>query len=73
MPEDVCRAVYDGAAAYKESIAHFARSPLARDGIFADNTPKQLAAQTPALRGDVASGYRGGVVIGLKGRDGAPI
>jgi protocatechuate 3,4-dioxygenase beta subunit len=73
MPETVCHAVYEGAAAYKESIAHFARSPLKADGIFANNTPKQLAAQTPELSGDVASGYRGGVVIGLKGRDSAPI
>lgn len=67
MPEAVCQAVYDGAAAYKESVAHFARSPLSQDGIFANNTPNQLAAQTPALTGDVAGGYRGGVVIALKG------
>jgi hypothetical protein len=31
----------------------------------------QLAAQTPALTGDVATGYRGGVVIGVKGSDSA--
>jgi hypothetical protein len=55
------------------------RSPVDRGGtlaftrsFFADNTPLQLAAQTPALTGDVASGYRGSVVIGVKGRDGAP-
>lgn len=72
MPEPACHAVYQGAGAYAESIANFADSPLARDGIFADNTPLQLAAQTPALTGDVVSGYRGSVVIGINGRDGAP-
>jgi protocatechuate 3,4-dioxygenase beta subunit len=72
MPEAVCHAVYGGSGVYAESVANFADSPLSRDGIFADNTPLQLAAQTPALTGDVASGYRGSVVIGVKGRDGAP-
>lgn len=67
MPEALCSAVYQGLSAYQESIANFADSPLGRDGIFADNTPLQLAAQTPALTGDVAGGYRGRVVIGLKG------
>jgi hypothetical protein len=72
MPEAACHAVYQAAGAYADSVANFADSPLSRDGIFADNTPLQLAAQTPALTGDVATGYRGGVVIGIKGRDGAP-
>lgn len=67
MPEDICHAVYDGVAAYKASIANFADSPLSRDGIFANNTPRQLAAQRPVIEGDVAGGYRGRVVIGLKG------
>lgn len=66
MPEAACLAVYNGAVAYRESIAHFARSPLAADGIFANNTKKQLAAQTASLTGDAAGGYKGGVVIGLK-------
>ena len=67
MPEAACEAVYQGSPDYGDSLSHFARSPLARDGIFADNTAKQLAAQTPALTGTVAGGYRGGVVIGIKG------
>jgi protocatechuate 3,4-dioxygenase beta subunit len=66
MPADACRAAYDSVAAYRASVAPFARSPLQRDGIFADNTPKQLAAQTPELAGDPSSGYRGTVTIGLK-------
>jgi hypothetical protein len=65
MPADACRAVYDSVPAYRASVASFARSPLQRDGIFADNTPKQLAAQTPELTGDPGSGYRGMVTVGL--------
>jgi protocatechuate 3,4-dioxygenase beta subunit len=67
MPESLCSAVYEALPAYRESIANYADSPLSRDGIFADNTPRQLAAQTPELTGDGASGYRGRVVIGIKG------
>ncbi|HET6322856.1 MAG TPA: hypothetical protein VFF87_12450 [Hyphomicrobium sp.] len=67
MPEALCGEVYAAAPAYRESVSNFAGSPLARDGIFADNTPKQLAAQTPELSPDGSGGYRGTVVIGLKG------
>lgn len=67
MPEPLCAPLYAAAPAYAPSIANFAVSPLSRDGIFANNTPRQLAAQTPVLEGDVAGGYRGAVVIGLKG------
>lgn len=67
MPEAICRTVYEQGAAYKESSANFAGSPLSRDGIFGNNTPRQLAAQTPALTGDVERGYSGAVVIGVKG------
>jgi protocatechuate 3,4-dioxygenase beta subunit len=67
VPADVCKAVYGGVAGYRGSVAAFARTSLERDGIFADNTPKQLAAQTLALSGDPAGGYRGTITIGLKG------
>jgi len=66
MPEPLCQEVYDASAPYKESIGNYAGSPLSRDGIFANNTPVQLAAQTPELTGDPAKGYRGRVVIGVK-------
>jgi protocatechuate 3,4-dioxygenase beta subunit len=66
MPEAACHAVYQSSGPYVESIGNFARSPLSRDGIFADNSPGQLAAQTPSLEGDPAEGYRGEVLIGLK-------
>ena len=66
MPEAICEAVYKDSPDYDDSLAHFARSPLARDGIFADNTPKQLAALTPALSGSLAAGYSGRGIIGIK-------
>jgi protocatechuate 3,4-dioxygenase beta subunit len=67
MPEQLCGSVYAAAPGYAASVANFADSPLSRDGIFANNTPLQLAAQTPALEGDISGGYRGTVVVGLKG------
>jgi protocatechuate 3,4-dioxygenase beta subunit len=66
IPADVCKAVYNSAPAYKASIAAFARSPLERDGIFMDNTPKQLAAQTLAMTKEPDGSYRGSVTIGLQ-------
>jgi protocatechuate 3,4-dioxygenase beta subunit len=66
MPEALCRQVYAASPAYQDSGANFEHSPLPRDGIFADNTPRQLAAQTPSLAGDPSGGYRGRVLIGLK-------
>lgn len=66
MPEALCAATYKAHAAYGDSIANFTDSPLGRDGIFANNTPRQLAAQTPNLTGSPGAGYRGQVVIGLK-------
>lgn len=65
IPADVCTAVYNSVPAYKASIAAFARSPLDRDGIFRDNTPKQLAAQTVAMAKEPDGSYRGTVTIGL--------
>jgi protocatechuate 3,4-dioxygenase beta subunit len=66
IPADVCKAVYNSAPAYKASIAAFARSPLERDGIFMDNTAKQLAAQTLAMTKEPDGSYRGSVTIGLQ-------
>ncbi|WP_424956123.1 hypothetical protein [Hyphomicrobium sp. 1Nfss2.1] len=66
MPEALCGAVYDAGGVYQTSIANYAASPLAEDGIFANNTRRQLAAQTPVLEGSMADGFRGRVVIGLR-------
>lgn len=66
IPEEACRAVYASAPAYKESVAHFARSPLSRDGIFRSSTPKELAAQTLAMSRQADGSYQGTVTMGLK-------
>ena len=66
IPGDVCTAVYNSVPAYKASIAAFAKSPLERDGIFRDNTPKQLAAQTLAMTKAPDGSYNGTVTIGLQ-------
>jgi protocatechuate 3,4-dioxygenase beta subunit len=65
MPEALCGPLYQALPVYRESIENYAHSPLSSDGIFANNTPRQLAAQMPKISGDPASGYRGRVVIGL--------
>lgn len=44
MSANVCRTVYDGLPTYRASIRNYARSPIKRDNVFADNTAKQLAA-----------------------------
>lgn len=66
IPAQTCRAVYASNAAYKESVEYFKYAPLERDGIFRDNTPKQLAAQTidTSKAGDAA--YNGVVTVGLE-------
>jgi protocatechuate 3,4-dioxygenase beta subunit len=66
IPTVACRAVYESGANYGTSLANFADSPLERDGIFADNTASQLAAQTLVMSGSAASGYTGEVTIGAK-------
>lgn len=66
MPEDLCGKVYAASDLYRDSVPNYEGIPLAKDGIFANNTPRQLAAQTPVLEADGAGGYRGKVVIGLK-------
>jgi len=67
IPATVCRSVYNADPAYQASVKNFVNTPLDRDAIFADNTPKQLAAQTIAMTGNPDEGYRGDVTIGLKG------
>jgi len=65
IPEDVCRKVYTSIATYGDSIAAFEGVSLTRDGIFSDNTPAQLKAQTPIIDGDIASGLKGRITIGV--------
>ncbi|MBL8564131.1 MAG: hypothetical protein JNM89_00270 [Hyphomicrobiaceae bacterium] len=66
IPGDICSEVYGRDPVYQQSRDHFARSPLDRDMIFRDNTPKQLAAQTLAIERLADGSYRGSVTIGIK-------
>ena len=45
MPQEACRLAY-ASQFYGVSRKNLERSPLDRDGIFSNNTPKQLSAQT---------------------------
>ena len=65
MPEDVCRAVYEGDARYGQSLANLARSNLSRDMVFRDNTAEQLAGQTLSLTGSTAAGFAATGSIGV--------
>ncbi|MCI4660232.1 MAG: hypothetical protein MRY63_00205 [Neomegalonema sp.] len=65
MPDATNHAIYEGVPAYSASIANYARSPLSRDNIFADNTQRQLAAQTMSITGTAQTGLRGSVMIGV--------
>lgn len=65
MPEKICQEIYQGLKGYSSSLNNFAGSPLAADNIFANNTEKQLAAQTPEIKGNINSGYQGDLTIGV--------
>jgi protocatechuate 3,4-dioxygenase beta subunit len=65
LPANICSSVYSTATGYGASANAFAGVSLATDGIFADNTAAQLAAQTPSLSGDVSSGFTGSITIGV--------
>jgi protocatechuate 3,4-dioxygenase beta subunit len=65
LPKALCDAVYAAHAAYAGSAAKLAELTLEGDGIFANNTAEQLAAQTLTVDGDAASGYRARSGVGL--------
>jgi protocatechuate 3,4-dioxygenase beta subunit len=64
--EEACKTAYAGGGAYAASAPNLERVSLDKDGIFADNTPEQVAAQTIAVTGD-ASGWKGSVTVGIAG------
>lgn len=65
--EEACKAAYAGGGAYAASAPNLARVSLDKDGIFADNTPEQVEAQTIAVTGDAAAGFKGAVTVGVVG------
>ena len=65
FPEAECREIYRADARYGDSLRNLERTPLARDFVFNDAPAEVMAAQTLALTGDPADGYRGRAVVAL--------
>ena len=65
VPADICKVVYGRHPVYGQSVANLERSPLERDMVFRDNTPKQLAAQTLSVSLPADGSYAASVTIGV--------
>lgn len=66
IPAEMARAAYADAVAYPGSAESFARFALARDYVFADNSPAELAAMTLAVIGHGRGRYaaQGRIALG---------
>ena len=65
MPADACRAIYAASKRYGASAANFTSVRVERDDVFADSTPRQIAAQTPMVTGGASGAYKGVLTIGI--------
>lgn len=65
LPEDACNDVYDNAKGYHASIAHFANISLQTDQVFKDDSPAELAAMTPRMKGSFDTGYSAVATVGV--------
>jgi protocatechuate 3,4-dioxygenase beta subunit len=65
LPEDACNDVYDNAKGYEASINNFKYISLQTDGVFKDDTPEQLAAMTPRMKGSWKDGYTASATLAL--------
>ena len=65
MPADACRAIYAASKRYGASAANFTSVSVDRDDVFADSTPRQIAAQTPMVTGGASGAYKGVLTIGI--------
>jgi protocatechuate 3,4-dioxygenase beta subunit len=65
LPADACKKVYDAVPVYSASVGNLTRVSLKDDGIFADNTPEQVSAQTIEVSGDAAGMLKGAVTVGI--------
>lgn len=65
LPGNVCKSVYAAADGYATSAANLQKVTLRSDGVFGDNSTRQLRAMTPAMSGSVNSGYTATATIGL--------
>lgn len=64
LPESICRAAFVDAR-YPESLGNLDRITLARDNVFGDNTPEQIAQQTLAMTA-TQEGYAAKASVGVK-------
>lgn len=65
LPGDVCQDVYDNAKGYASSRTPFAHISLQSDQVFGDDTPAELAAMTPRMKGSIADGYSAAATVGV--------
>ena len=65
MPADACRAIYAASKSYRASAANFTSVSVDRDDVFADSTPRQIAAQTPIVTGGASGAFKGVLTIGI--------
>jgi protocatechuate 3,4-dioxygenase beta subunit len=65
MPPDACRAIYAASKRYGASAANFTSVRVEQDDVFADSTPRQIAAQTPMVTGGASGAYKGVLTIGI--------
>ncbi|WP_207958604.1 intradiol ring-cleavage dioxygenase [Pigmentiphaga sp. D-2] len=67
LPQDACGAVYGETRGYESSLQAYARISLEKDGIFSDNSPAEIAAQTVVMKGSPGHGYVGRAIVGMLG------
>jgi protocatechuate 3,4-dioxygenase beta subunit len=65
MPANACRAIYAASKRYGASAANFTSVSVDRDDVFADSTPRQIAAQTPIVTGGASGAFKGVLTIGI--------
>ena len=65
IPADACRAIYAASKRYAGSAANFTSVSVERDDVFADSTPRQIAAQTPMVTDGASGAYKGVLTIGI--------
>lgn len=65
LPDAACRQVYGKKLGYDASVEPFAGTSLSSDGIFADNTPEQVKAQTLWMGGGGNPSFKAEAVVGI--------
>ena len=66
LPVTDCEAVY-ATAAYAGSAPYFARTSIAKDSVFRDNSPRADCGRDPGLSGSADAGFEGTLTLGVRG------